>query len=163
MEKDITIDVEDDYVINCRATGIIIHNNKVLFHRNPNEKYYAIMGGRIHIGEDSKTAVLREFKEELGKDFEIIKGITTIENFFNFRNKKYHELSFLYQLEFKEECDRNIQETLYCKDENDKKIRYEWLDIDKLENYDIRPKIIIDIIKNNIIEPHIINIDKKFD
>ena len=162
MEKDITLDVGDDYVLNCRATGVIIHNNKILFHHNPNSIYYALMGGRIHIGEDSKNAVLREFKEELGKDVEIVKGITTIENFFNFRGKKYHEMSFLYQLEFKDENDKNIEETLYCIEKNDKNIRYEWLSIDKLEEYDIRPRVIIDILKNSKYDPHVINIENNY-
>ena len=35
---DITIDVED-YKLNVRTAGILIHNNKLLVHRNINEEH----------------------------------------------------------------------------------------------------------------------------
>lgn len=45
---DITIDVED-YKLNVRAAGVIIHNGKVLAHRNINSNHYALIGGRVEI------------------------------------------------------------------------------------------------------------------
>ena len=58
---DITIDIEN-YKLNVRAAGIIIHNNKVLLHRNINENHYALIGGRVEIGENSADTVKREIK-----------------------------------------------------------------------------------------------------
>ena len=43
---DITIDV-DDYELNIRAAGVMIHNGKVLVHKNVNSDYYALIGGRV--------------------------------------------------------------------------------------------------------------------
>ena len=43
---DITIDVED-YKLNVRAAGVIIHNGKVWAHRNINSNHYALIGGRV--------------------------------------------------------------------------------------------------------------------
>ena len=40
---DLSIDVEN-YKLNVRAAGIIIHNNKILTHRNANEGRYALIG-----------------------------------------------------------------------------------------------------------------------
>ena len=157
MKKDITIDVGNDYILNCRATGIIIHNNKILFHHNLADVYYALMGGRVHIGEDSKKAVLREFYEELNKEVYIVKDLTTIENFFNHKGKKYHEISFVYQLEFLEEEDRKIEKTLHCVEESEKHVQYEWISIEDLDKYDIRPQNIVSIIKNNNWTAHTIN------
>ena len=82
---DITIDIEN-YKLNVRAAGIIIHNNKVLLHRNINENHYALIGGRVEIGENSADTVKREIKEELGKDVEITGYISTIENFFEIKS-----------------------------------------------------------------------------
>lgn len=65
-KMDLTIDVED-YKLNVRATVIIEHNGKILVHRNVNSNHYALMGGRVKIGEDSETTVKREVMEELGK------------------------------------------------------------------------------------------------
>ncbi len=78
---DLTIDVED-YKLNVRATVIIEHNGKILVNRNVNSNHYALMGGRVKIGEDSETTVKREVMEELGKKIEVIGYVTTIENFF---------------------------------------------------------------------------------
>ena len=71
MKKtDLTLDVED-YKLNIRAAGIIIHNGKVLVHRNTNSNHYALVGGRVEIGEDSVSTLKREVQEEMGKDIEI--------------------------------------------------------------------------------------------
>ena len=56
---DITIDV-DDYKLNIRAAGVMIHNGKNLLHRNINSDHYALIGGRVEIGENSADTVKRE-------------------------------------------------------------------------------------------------------
>ena len=76
---DLTIDIEG-YKLNIRAVGIIIHNNKVLFHKSTNREYYALIGGRVKIGEDSKSTVKRELEEELGKEVEVEQFLGIIEN-----------------------------------------------------------------------------------
>lgn len=78
---DLTIDIEE-YKLNIRVAGIIIHNNKVLLHKSINKEYYALVGGRVKIGEDSKSAVKRELEEELGKEVCIEDFLGVIENFF---------------------------------------------------------------------------------
>ena len=50
---DLTLDVEN-YKLNIRAGGIIIHNNKVLTHKNVNKDHYCLPGGRVEIGESSE-------------------------------------------------------------------------------------------------------------
>lgn len=83
---DLTIDVEE-FKLNVRAAGVIIHNGKVLAHRNINSNHYALIGGRVKIGEDSSNTIKREIKEELGKDIEITGYIATIENFFEMKGQ----------------------------------------------------------------------------
>ena len=55
---DLTLDVED-YKLNIRAGGVIIHNNKILTHRNINKDHYCLPGGRIEIGESSEQTIKR--------------------------------------------------------------------------------------------------------
>ena len=59
---DITIDV-DDYKLNIRAAGVMIHNGKILVHRNVNSDHYALIGGRVEIGENSVDTVKDVLKE----------------------------------------------------------------------------------------------------
>ena len=130
---DITIDV-NNYMLNVRASVIIIHNNKVLLHRNINSDHYALLGGRVEIGEDSKSTTKREVKEELGKDIEIEDYFATIENFFEIKDKKYHEIMFVYKAEFADDKDKLIEDTLENIEGKDY-LKYEWCDIDKIDEY----------------------------
>ena len=141
---DISIDLED-YKLNVRAAAVIIHNNKLLVHHDLNLKHYALIGGRIAIGENSEETLKREVKEELGKEIEITEYITTIENFFTINDKKYHELMFVHKAEFVDDEDKKIEEELKGLEGKDH-LRFEWIDLDKL---DIKPKAMNDMLKNN--------------
>ena len=89
----------DGYKLNIRSVGIIIHNGKVLLHKRKSADYYALLGGHVRIGESSQDTVKREMQEELGKEIEITGYISTIENFFELKDLKYHEIMFVYKAE----------------------------------------------------------------
>lgn len=154
---DITINVED-YKLNVRAAAIIIHNNKILTHRNINSDHYALIGGRVQIGEDSETTIKREILEELGKEIEITGYITTIENFFEMKSEKYHEIMFVYKAEFTNDQDRKIEDTIKNL-EGKEYLMYEWLDLDKIDECPLKPKGIKEVLKNGKFPIHKINID----
>lgn len=156
---DLTLDVED-YKLNIRAAGVIIHNNKVLVHRNINKDHYCLPGGRIEIGENSEQTIKREIKEELGKQILITGYLATIENFFKMENKKYHEISFLHTIEFENEEDKKIDYTIHNV-EGKEYLQYEWIDLNKIEDYNILPKCLKEVLKLKKIPLHIINDDLK--
>ena len=153
---DITIDVEN-YKLNVRTAGIIIHNNKLLVHRNLNEDHYALIGGRIEIGENSEDALKREIQEELGKEIEIMGNIATIENFFEKDSQKYHEIMFVHKAEFINEEDKKIETTIK-NIEGKEYLKYEWIDLEKINEYSLKPQIIKQILKNSKYPVHKINI-----
>ena len=152
---DITLDVED-YKLNIRAAGVIIHNGKILAHRNINSDHYALVGGRVQIGENSAKTVRREIQEELGKNIEITSYIATIENFFEMKGSKYHEILFVHQAEFINDEDKEIEYTLKNKEGKDY-LQYEWLDLNKIEEYPLYPKAIQTILKEQKFPTHKIN------
>lgn len=152
---DITIGI-GDYKLNVRAGGIIIHNNKILVHRNVNSDHYALVGGRVEIGESSADTIKREIKEELGKDVEITGYISTIENFFEMNGSKYHEIMFVYKVEFVNESDKNIEYSFKNIEGKDYLV-YEWLDLDKIDSYPLLPIAIRDILRDNMFPVHKIN------
>ena len=151
----LSIDIED-YKLNIRAGGLIIHNNKILAHKNINKDHYCIPGGRIELGENSETTIKREIQEELGKDIDILKYSSTIENFFYMNEKKYHELYFRYRVEFKNEEDKKIEYTMHNIEGKDY-LQYEWLDIDKIDEYNILPECLKDMLKKDNMPTHVIN------
>ena len=156
---DLTLNV-DDYKLNVRAAGLLIHNNKVLVHKNLNSDHYALLGGRVEIGEDSAKTLKREVKEELGKEIQITGYIATVENFFEKKGSKYHEILFIHKIEFTNEQDKKIQHTLKNIEGKDY-LQYEWLDLDKIDEYPLLPQVSKTILKENKFPVHRINNDLK--
>ena len=155
---DLTIDVEN-YKLNVRAAGIITHNGKILVHRNINSDHYALIGGRVEIGEDSATTVKREIKEELGKEIEITGYVSTVENFFEMKGAKYHEIMFIYKAEFVNDEDKKLEDTIQ-NIEGKNYLQYEWIDLDKIDEYPLRPDVLKEVLKESKFPVHKINIDK---
>ena len=149
---DITINVED-YKLNVRAAGVMAH-------KNINSDHYALIGGRVEIGENSANTIKREIKEELGKDVEITGYISTIENFFEMKGSKYHEIMFVHKIEFANEEDKKIEYTMKNVEGKDY-LQYEWLEMDKIDEYPLLPRAVKDILKGNKFPIHKINNDLK--
>lgn len=156
---DITIDVKG-YKLNVRSAGVIIHNGKILLHRNVNSGHYALIGGRVEIGESSTDTIKREIKEELGKDIKITGYISTIENFFEINGSKYHEIMFVHKIEFTNEEDQKIEYTMQ-NIEGKEYLQYEWIDLDIIDEYQLLPKAMKDVLKENRFPVHKINNELK--
>ncbi len=152
---DITLDV-GDYKLNVRTAGIMIHNGKILTHKDIHSDHYALIGGRVKIGENSADTIKREIKEEIGKEIEITGYVSTIENFFEMKGKKYHEIMFIHKIEFTEEEDKKIEYTMKNIEGNDY-LQYEWIDIDKIDKCPLLPEAIKDILKEDNLPVHKIN------
>lgn len=154
---DININV-GDYKLNVRTAGIIIHNNKLLTHRDINCNYYALIGGRVQAGEDSETALKREIMEEMGKEINITGYVSTIENFFEIKTEKYHEIMFVHMAEFSKEEDKKIEDTIQNV-EGKEYLQYEWIDLNEIEKNQIKPDVIKEVLKKGKFPVHKINID----
>lgn len=156
---DITIDIED-YKLNIRAAGVIIHNGKMLVHKNINDDHYAIIGGRVEIGENSANTIKREIKEEIGKEIEITGYIATIENFFEMKGSKYHEILFVHKVEFVNEEDKKIEYTMKNLEGKDY-LQYEWIELDKINQYPLLPAVMKEILREKEFPVHKIIKDLK--
>lgn len=156
---DLTIDVED-YKLNVRAAVVITHKGKILVHKNLNSDHYALIGGRVEIGEDSETTVKRELLEEIGKEIEVTGYIATVENFFEMKGSKYHEILFIHKGEFVNDEDKKIEHTLKNLEGKDY-LQYEWLDLDRIEEYPLLPQIAKQVLKEKDLPVHRTNNDLK--
>ena len=156
---DITVDIVD-YKLNVRAAGILVHNGKILLHKNTNFNHHALIGGRVEIGENSENTIKREIKEELGKDIEITGYVGTIENFFEMKGRKYHEIMFVYKIEFVNEEDKKIEYIMKNQEGKDY-LEYEWIELEKLDEFPLLPEIIKEVLKENKFPVHKINDELK--
>ena len=96
--------------------------------------------------------------EEMGKEIELTGYISTIENFFELKGNKYHEIMFVHKAEFVNEEDKKIEYTIK-NIEGEDYLQYEWIEIDKINEYPIVPKIIKEILQEGKFPVHKINND----
>lgn len=117
-----------DITLNVRVAGVYIENGKVLMSRHKNSTFKNLPGGRIKLGEDSISALKREYMEELDKEIEIISEPFILENFYNRNNVNYHEYLFVYLINI-----NNIDN--FIKDD----LVFSMEDKDEILKMDIRP------------------------
>lgn len=152
--KDLTF-ITKDGKFNYRVAAIIIKDNKVLMISHNGVPYYYSIGGRVKFNETSEEAVIREAFEETGVKFKIDRLGFLHENFFEEEGTKefYHEIDFFYYLKSDEEFE------VVCDSVNEygNKEYFEWLPIDKLNEYKIYPEFFKErLIKDSNIVEHLI-------
>lgn len=147
MKSDIALKI-DDIFLNIRVGIIFKYQNKVLIEiRKDRVGNSVIPGGRLKIDEYRFEALRREIKEEMGiiLDDKRIIYKDTIEEFFNFDNKKYHELFFVYEYVMDDDF---YQELLKVKENKDNNTtEYIFVSYDEFDEVNLLPMKIRDIIK----------------
>lgn len=137
----------NDLSFKVRVAGALIKDGKLLTVKVADNPFYCLPGGHAHIGETLQDAMRREFKEEVGIDCSSCKLITFVENFFvNAKGKKIHELSYFYLLD----GDIEIKDYSYVEHDEDKlvNLEFKWIDLDKLQNYNFKPKELIEQLQD---------------
>ena len=81
---------------NYRAAGLCVHDGYALLHRAETDSFWALPGGRCHIGEPSNIAIERELREELGITIQATRLLWFVENFFGNATEQVHELACYY-------------------------------------------------------------------
>lgn len=117
-----------------RVSAIIIKNGKLLTYKVEDQNH--LLGGAIEVGELSENAVIREVKEELGLDCEVSNLMFVVENIFDYKGELHHMIEFHYKVEILGEL------PVTTLDENE--FELEWISLEELQNYDLRPKFLKD-------------------
>lgn len=122
-----------------RVRAIIIKNNAILLIKRtkPNSVYWVFPGGGVEDGEDNKGALVRECKEELGVDVNVLELMS--ENFFTQKdNEEYKE--YFYNCLILGGKLGSGKGPEYEDDSNyEGGYKIEWIDMNKLKDYDIKP------------------------
>ena len=117
-------------VFGVRATALILQNHQLLVTKDKG-KYYTI-GGAIQVNERTEDAVVREVKEELGVKAEALQLAFVVENRFEQDGVSYHNIEFHYLVDLLEDAPLTMQE-------DEKRQPCEWIDLDKLEDFQLVP------------------------
>lgn len=157
--KDIEFKMENEK-FKYRVNGLVINNGKLLTLLMKNKTSYCLPGGHVELGEDSRSAMIREMQEEIDTSVDIDKELAIVENFYTDKNNyRTHEISHYY-IVTPSSWDK-IPSTDYIKAENDKgeikKHHFVWLDLDKISTYDLTPNYLKEkLIKNDYNFEHLI-------
>lgn len=143
----------NDYRLNARVSAIIYNKDKskvLLFKIDDGRSFYMLPGGRIHYNEDSKSAIIREVKEEL--DFDLDYELCSVqENFLDKSGEYIMQYCFCYKAIYYGDIVDEFK-SLEKKDEV-----FCWVDIDRLGDYKILPMSSYELIrKEDIGFSHII-------
>lgn len=74
---------DDGTIFMCRVAGVAVHDDRVLLHRSGHDDFWALLGGRLEVGETSVAGLRREMREELDVDVTVGRLLWVIENFFD--------------------------------------------------------------------------------
>ena len=140
-----------------RVCGILKVNDKYLTVKIQGNDFYCLPGGHVELGEDTDSAILREMKEELGYEVNIVKLVSIIQNFFKSKDDKvFHELGYYYIVEPKNIDEVNLND--YVITENDKgklvRLEFKWFTLEELKEAYFLPAV----LKNELTNTNLVNI-----
>ena len=134
---------KDDYKFNVRSSCIMKdkkHEKVLLTYMRAIKDHNAFLlpGGRLEMLENSEEAILREIKEEVGLNLDY-KLVSIEENIV--KDTKFHMIEFVFYTEID-----NFEMLTNLDDGWDK---FEIAEIKDIDNHDIRPKSVKNLIKEN--------------
>lgn len=146
--KDISVMI-GDVKFNFRVGAILEYNGKVAIEKG-DETFGVIPGGRVKVLEDVKSTLIREIQEEMHFDISnkemVLQSI--MENFFEYRGTKFHELYYVYRIvldENDEIVNKSKEEFINYDSECN---WYDWVEISKIDDEVLLPVQLKEIIKN---------------
>ena len=139
--KDIVVDI-NGIIFSYQVSGIMINDSKILLTTKDNIRY-ELPGGHVQIGENTKEAIIRKFKEEMDIDVNVDQFVASYERFFRYNGKDVQQIQMVYKLSHK----NNSQVLNVYQDNIDTK--YIWIDISQLDDYKLSHKGIIKLIKED--------------
>ncbi len=108
----------------------IIENGKILLLWKNKQQHYEIPGGKVEEGESIEEAAIRETKEEIGCDVNIIKYAGYID--FEINQKEYRSHNFLANIK-KEQVPEVMEKDVFS--------HFFWMPINEYEKHSVAPNV----------------------
>lgn len=128
---------------NYRVCAMIINHGKILAMKDQVSPYYYLPGGRVQLHEAADDAVLREVREELGVEAEILRPLWLNQGFFeeDVTKERFHEVCIYYLMDITGTDLLTRGESFTCRE--GKRIHsYTWLPFEQLEQEYFYPKFL---------------------
>lgn len=114
-----------------RVAGIAVQDGHVLLHTDRDGQFWVLPGGRGEVSEDTRTTLLREMQEEAGIGVKAGRLIWVMENFFDLRGKRRHEIGFYYEMKVPKEWGPKKRPS-FTGQEGESELHFRWVSLDEI-------------------------------
>lgn len=129
--------------------ALITQGEKILIDCVNNAAYYHLPGGHVALGETSQVALLREICEETGLGVTLDQLVVVQEQFYQKPDAAHHAIIFYYTAHPQNAV--KTENTVWLEQGNTKMTKHalRWVTCDELQQIDLRPKSIKNLILKN--------------
>lgn len=117
---------QGNHCFNYRIVGVAVHDDAVLLHQAEGENFWTFPGGRAEMGETAEQTLIREMREELGIEVEVVRLLWFVENFFTYADQDYHEIALYFLMRFPATCQYLLQPDPFFGEEGTLKLIFQW-------------------------------------
>ena len=130
-------------VFNHRVAAVVIDDGYLLLHKSEKDDFWSLPGGRLELLEDSKTALEREFIEEVNEALQVERMLWIVENFFDYEGQQFHELGMYYLARLaNKDAELNNKNMRHVGYEPTAKLLYKWFKLEDVKEMRIFPSFI---------------------
>lgn len=132
----------ESYIFSYRVAGIIIRDGKVLLQKPTNDTGYAFPGGHVELGETNEETLIREFKEEIGADIQVLEIKWVAEIFFPWGDKPCHQICIYYLIKLADETQVPLSKKFIAHEHiegRDFDIEFHWIPLEKVKDMKVYP------------------------
>jgi 8-oxo-dGTP pyrophosphatase MutT (NUDIX family) len=139
-----------DRIFQMRIAGLGFRDGHVLVHRATHEPFWTFPGGRAEVGETSEETLKREMVEELDAEVAVERLLWSVENFFDYEGKQWHEFGLYYLMHLPEHFPFRAEEIVHRIKDGRSELEFKWVPATRasLAALDIPPYFIADEIEN---------------
>ena len=133
----------DAGIFNYRVCAVILHEDKLLATKDQNSPYFYLPGGRVKLHEAAEDAIVREVREELNVEPQIIRPLWLNQGFFteDVTGVRFHELCLYYLVDISE-TDLLTRGDCFTMLESGHPHYYEWIPLSRLKEEYLYPLFI---------------------
>ena len=147
MANDILLKTEEGR-FSLRVGGICRRAGKVLLHTSSDESGYSIPGGHVSFGEDTRAALIREFREELGVEVRVGALRWIGENFFPMRGEPCHQICFYYEVYPGDALPEGAFDGIEAYGQTERTLSFRWVPLDQVGELNLYPSNCIPFLQS---------------
>src|SRR6266511_735342 len=122
------------------ARAIVTIGNMLLVARGPDESFVHLPGGYVEAGEEPADALVRELREELGREVSALQFLIKLDNIFDRDVVTIHETNHVFRATFYPARQEQAPQAA------EPHLRLQWVPLQELEQVRLMPPALIEVI-----------------